>query len=143
MYYNLYLNTDRTRTMCSHKKENQERILEALFEYLKDEHLNKHSIKLPNQDLWKLHSLCDAPQQDNTKNGGIFVCLYCTLILHGLDLTFTQDQIKNGKWQKKMILSIMLIKDDISDDDNDETADKVELLSSSEIDRSVQLINFP
>jgi Ulp1 family protease len=56
MYYNLYLITDRTRTMCSHKKENQERILQALLEYLKDEHLNKNSIKLPNQDLWKLHS---------------------------------------------------------------------------------------
>ncbi len=35
------------------------------------------------------------------------------------------------------------IKDDISDDDNDETADEVELLSSSKIDQSVQLIKFP
>ncbi len=63
--------------------------------------------------------------------------------MHDLDLTFTQDQIKNGKWEKKIILSILLIKDDISNDDNDETADKVELLSSSEIDQSVQLIKFP
>ncbi len=110
---------------------------------MKDEHLNKQSIKLPNQDLWKLHSLCDAPQQDNTKDCGILVCLYCKLILHDLDLTFTQDQIENGKWQKKMILSILSIKDDISNNDNNETADKVELLSSSEIDRSVQLIKFP
>ncbi len=143
MYYDSYLNTDRTRTMCSHKRENQERILQALSEYLKDEHLNKHSAKLPNQDLWKSHSLCDAPQQDNTKDCGIFVCLYCKLILHDLNLTFTQDQIKNGKWRKKMILSILSIKGGISDDDNNETADKVELLSSSEIDQSVQLIKFP
>jgi hypothetical protein len=63
-----------------------------------------------------------------------YLFMYCELILHDLDLTFTQDQIENGKWQKKMILSILLIKDDISDDDNNETADKVELLSSSEID---------
>ncbi len=38
---------------------------------------------------------------------------------------------------------ILLIKDDISDDYNNETADKVELLSSSEIDQKVQLIKFP
>jgi hypothetical protein len=53
--------------------------------------------------------------------------------LHDLDLKFTQDQIKEGKWRKKMILSILSIKDDISNDDNDENADEVELLSSSEI----------
>ena len=38
----------------------------------------------------------------------------------------------------KMILSILLIKDDISDDDNDENAGEVELLSSSEMNQSVQ-----
>jgi Ulp1 family protease len=133
MYYDSYLNTVRTRALCSHKKEKQERILQALLQYLKDEHLNKHSVELPDLYLWKLHSLCNAPQQDNTKDCGIFVCLYCELILHDLDLKFTQDQIKEGKWRKKMILSILSIKDDISNDDNDENADEVELLSSSEI----------
>jgi len=143
MYYDSYLNTDRTRALCSHKKEKQERILQALLQYLKGEHLNKHSVELPDQYLWKLHSLCNAPQQDNTKDCGIFVCLYCELILHDLDLTFTQDQIKKGKWGKKMILSILSIKDAINDDDNDENADEVKLLSSSEINQSVQLLKFP
>jgi Ulp1 family protease len=64
---------------------------------LKDEHLNKHSVELPDQHLWTLHSFCQAPQQNNTKDCGIFVCLYCELILHDLDLTFTHDQIKEGK----------------------------------------------
>jgi hypothetical protein len=63
--------------------------------------------------------------------------------LHDLDLTFTQDQIKQEKWRKKMILSILSIKDDISNDDNDDNADEVELLLSSEINRSVQLLKFP
>jgi hypothetical protein len=44
MYYDSYLNTGRTRALCSHKKENQMRILQALLQYLKDEHLNKHSV---------------------------------------------------------------------------------------------------
>ena len=42
-----------------------------------------------------------------------------------------------------MILSILSIKDDISDDDNDENAGEVELLSSSEMNRSVQQLKFP
>ena len=113
--------------------------MEGLLQYLKDEHINKHSIELPDQHLWTLHSLCQAPQQDNTTDCGIFVCLYCELILHDLDLTFfSQDKIKQGKWRKKMILSILSIKDDISDDDNDENTDEVELLSSSDINQSVQ-----
>ena len=144
MYYDSYLNTGRTRALCSHKKENQMRILQALLQYLKDEHLNKHSVELPDQHLWTLHSFCRAPQQDNTEDCGIFVCLYCELILHDLDLrTFTQDQIKQGKWRMKMILSILSIKDDISNDDNDENTDEVELLSSSDINRSVQQLKFP
>ena len=143
MYYDSYLNTGRTRALCSHKKEKQMRILQALLQYLKDEHLNKHSVELPDQHLWTLHSFCQAPQQDNTEDCGIFVCLYCELILHDLDLTFTHDQIKEGKWRMKMILSILSIKDDISDDDNDENAGEVELLSSSEMNRSVQQLKFP
>ena len=42
-----------------------------------------------------------------------------------------------------MILSILSIKDDISDDENDENADEVKLISCSEINRSVQLLKFP
>ena len=42
-----------------------------------------------------------------------------------------------------MILSILSIRDDISDEFNDEIADEVELLSSSEINQSVQLLKFP
>ncbi len=42
-----------------------------------------------------------------------------------------------------MILSILSIKDDISNDDNDENTDEVELLSSSDINRSVQQLKFP
>ena len=143
MYYDSYLNTSRTRTSCSHKKDRQESILKALFQYLKDEHLHKHSVELPDQNLWNLQSLCDAPQQDNTEDCGIFVCLYCELILHDLDLTFTQDQIKKGNWRKKMILSILSIKDDIRNDDNDENANEVEYLPSSEINPSVQLPKLP
>jgi Ulp1 family protease len=120
------------------------RILQALLQYLKDEHLNKHSVELPDQHRWKLHSFCPAPQQDNTEDCGIFVCLYCELILNDLDLTFfTQDKIRQGKWRKKMILSILSIKDDISNDDNDENTAEVELLSSSDINRSLQQLKFP
>jgi hypothetical protein len=40
---------------------------------LKDEHLNKHFVELPNQHLWTLHSLCNALQQDNTKDCAIYL----------------------------------------------------------------------
>ncbi len=80
----------------------------------------------------------------HTEDCGIFVCLYCELILNDLDLTFfTQDKIRQGKWRKKMILSILSIKDDISNDDNDENTAEVELLSSSDINRSLQQLKFP
>ena len=41
-----------------------------------------------------------------------------------------------------MILSILSIKDDIRNDDNDENADEVEYFPSSEINLSVQLPKF-
>jgi Ulp1 family protease len=85
MYYDSYLNTHRTRTLCSHKKEEQERILQALLLYLKDEHQNKHSVKLPNEYIWKLHSLCNyATQHDIPKIVAyLFACianLSCTTL---------------------------------------------------------------
>ncbi len=36
---------------------------------------------LPNE--WKLYSMCKVPQQDktNTTDCGVFVCMYCSVIL--------------------------------------------------------------
>ncbi len=69
----------------------------------------KHT-DLPNE--LKLNSICKDPQQDttNTKDCGVFVCMYCDFILNDCKLDFSQDNITNSNWRERMILSILLVK---------------------------------
>ena len=59
--------------------------------------------------LMRTNTNCNVPQQENTEDCGIFVCLYCKFILNDCALDFTQDDIRNGEWCKKMVLSILSI----------------------------------
>jgi sentrin-specific protease 1 len=61
-YYNSLKATERTRNSCDHKK------------YLQDEK-KKNGYNLIDEYTWKLETFCDAPQQDNTENCGIFMCM--------------------------------------------------------------------
>jgi hypothetical protein len=54
-----------------------------------------------------------VPQQDktNTTGCGVFVCMYCNLILNDcIKLDFSQNNITNSNWRERMILSILLVK---------------------------------
>ncbi len=88
-YYDSLKATNRTRNGCVHKKKQQEKILGVVMQYLQDE-FKKNGYNMIDQNNWELETLCDAPQQDNTKDCGIFVCMYCDLILHDCTLDFTQ-----------------------------------------------------
>ena len=85
-------------------------ILGVVMQYLQDKN------NLLDENDWSLQTMCNVPQQDNTTDCGIFVCLYCDFILHDCALDFNQNNIKN--WRKKIVLSILSINDngeDISD----------------------------
>jgi hypothetical protein len=60
--------------------------------------------------------MCNVPQQDNTKDCGIFVCLYCNFVLNDCALDFDQNDIRCGEWRKKIVLSILSIDNDDNDD---------------------------
>jgi hypothetical protein len=84
----------------------------------------KH-IDFPNE--WKLYTVCNVPQQDitNTTYCGVFVCMYCNLILNDCKLDFSQDNITNSYWRDRMILSILLVK--LTNDKEKNNYDRVTL----------------
>jgi hypothetical protein len=74
------------------------------------EHVKDKFMDLPNE--WKLYTMCNVPQQDttNTKDCGVFVCMYCDFILNDCKLDFNQDNITDNHWRDRMILSILSVK---------------------------------
>jgi Ulp1 family protease len=103
----------------------QENTLQVVGDYLQKEHMKHKHIDLPNE--WKLYTMCHVSQQDttNTKECGVFLCMYCNFILNDCKLDFKQDNITNSDWRDKMILSIMLIKP--TNDEEKNNNDKVTL----------------
>ena len=51
----------------------------------------------------------DIPQQENVSDCGVFVCMFCEYILNGCKLNFKQDDVMEGSWRQKMILSILTL----------------------------------
>jgi hypothetical protein len=111
-YYDSLLATNKTRTACVHKKQQQEKILGVVMQYLQDE-FKKNKNNLIDQNNWSLQTMCNVPQQDNTNDCGIFVCLYCDFILNNCALDFNQNDIRYGEWRKKIVLSILSINDNV------------------------------
>ncbi len=109
-YYNSLRFDNVTRHGCKHKIKMQEDTVQVLRDYLQKEHVKEKHIDLPYE--WKLYTMCNVPQQDttNTTDCGVFVCMYCNLILNNCKLDFKQDDITNSDWRDRMILSILLAK---------------------------------
>ncbi len=84
------------------------------MQYLQDE-LKENCYNWIDENNRSLNTNCNVPQQQNTEDRGICVCLYSEFILNDCTLDFTQDDIRNGEWRKKMVLSIL----SIYNDDND------------------------
>ncbi len=51
----------------------------------------------------------DIPQQENVFDCVVFVCMFCEYILNGCKLIFKQDDVMEGSWRHKMILSILTL----------------------------------
>ncbi len=66
---------------------------------------------MPNAEKWELKSMTnsDIPQQENVSDCGVFVCMFCEYILNGCKLNFKQDDVMEGSWRHKMILSILTL----------------------------------
>ena len=92
---------------------------------------------MPNAEKWKLKKMTnsDIPQQENVSDCGVFVCMFCDHILNGCKLSFKQDDIMEGSWRQKMILSILTPCDD---DDNDTTKEGVEYKSDKDMVEIIQ-----
>jgi Ulp1 family protease len=109
-YYDSLRYDNVTRPGCRHKVKMQEDTLQVLRDYLQNEHMKDKRTDFPNER--KLYTMCNVPQQDttNTTDCGVFVCMYCDLILNDCKLEFNQEDITNSHWRDKMILSILSVK---------------------------------
>ncbi len=109
------------------------------MQYLQDE-FKKNCNNLIDENDWSLKTMCDVPQQDNTKDCGIFVCLYCDFILNDCALDFDQNDIRCGEWHKKIVLSILSINND--DDDNSDPVIASHLTWTKETEKHVKMQGF-
>ncbi len=138
-YYDSLLTTNRTRTACVHKKTQQEKILGVVMQYLQDE-FKKNGNNLIDQNDWSLKTMCNVPQQDNTKDCGIFVCLYCDFSLNDCALDFDQNDIRCREWRKKIVLSILSI--DNNDDNDSDPVIASQLTWTKETEKHVKMPDF-
>jgi hypothetical protein len=135
--YDPLLVTTRTRNKCVHKTDIQETKLKGFLQYLKDEHVDKKGFKMPDAKKWELKSMDknDIPQQENVSDCGVFICMFCDYILNGCKLNFKQDDIMEGSWRQKMILSILTT---CGDNDNDTYKEGMEYESDNDMEVIIQ-----
>ena len=88
---------------------------------------------MPNANKWELKIMDknDIPQQENVSDCGVFVCMFCDYILNGCELNFKKNDIMEGSWRQKMILSILTT---CSDDNNDTYKEGMEYESDNDIE---------
>jgi histone-lysine N-methyltransferase SETD2 len=136
-YYDPLLVTTKTRNKCAHKLHIQETKLKGFLQYLKEEHVDKKGCEMPNAEKWELRRMSnsDIPQQENISDCGVFVCMFCDYILNGLKLNFKQDDIMEGSWRQKMILSILTL---CNDNSNDTTKEGMEYKSDKDMVEIIQ-----
>lgn len=114
---------------CKMKTEQQNKKMNWILSYLKEEYKAKNLQEMPDESDWNLETCIDpfdAPQQDNTNDCGVFVCMFCEFVLNDCTLCFSQELIRQGQWRKKIILRILSLNDltstktsDLSGDDSD------------------------
>ncbi|GAX23363.1 sentrin-specific protease 1 [Fistulifera solaris] len=70
------------------------RYLNALFQYLKDEHQDKKKCPLPDEDEWEfIECTSDTPRQRNGFDCGVFTCMFADFISKDCPLLFDQTHI--------------------------------------------------
>lgn len=81
-----------------------QRVFDLLLLYVKDEHLAKHGVPLPDAELW--HRVAEPwPQQRNGCDCGAFALFNADLILLGESLDYSQDDIPS--FRRRVLLSCL------------------------------------
>ena len=102
------LKLNKTRSKGFHKEGFQISILKVVLSYLQMKQVELNKDKSWSSD-WIQNPSCEAPQQENRIDCGVFVCMYIDFIHSGCKLDFTQEDIINGGWRKNMMLLKLLI----------------------------------
>ena len=80
--------------------------LDALFQYIKDEHMAKKGSPLPDEDQWELvPTQRDTPRQRNGYDCGVFTCMFADFVSKDCPLIFNQDHI--NQCRHRIALSIL------------------------------------
>lgn len=82
------------------------RYLDALFNYIQDEHIDKKKTPLPDADAWELvPTQGDTPRQTNGFDCGVFTCMFADFLSKDTALVFSQKHI--SQCRERIALSIM------------------------------------
>lgn len=85
---------------------NGNRYLDALFNYIQDEHMDKKKCPLPDAESWELvPTQRDTPRQTNGHDCGVFTCMFADFLSKDTALVFNQDHI--DQCRERIALSIM------------------------------------
>lgn len=80
--------------------------LQAIFQYIQDEHKDKKKAPLPDVHEWRLvPCTADTPQQQNLVDCGVFVCMFADFVTKDCPLLFGQQHI--DKCRDRIALSIL------------------------------------
>ena len=96
-YYDSYKST-KTRLGVNAGKEKRMSILTIVLEYLKTKYSEIKGVALPGE--WKLEPTCSEIQQANTKDCGVFVCMYMDFIHDGCEVNFDPDEFTSEDMRK-------------------------------------------
>jgi sentrin-specific protease 1 len=80
--------------------------LEGIFQYIKDEHMDKKKFPLPERETWRLIP-CQAncPQQDNGYDCGVFTCAFADYLSLDKEPNFGQSHVT--ELRNRIALSII------------------------------------
>lgn len=79
------------------------RVLDSLEQYLKDESLDKKKVVFDMSD-WTKESVQDCPRQSNGSDCGVFSCMFAEFVSRDSRISFSQEKMQY--FRKKMIYEI-------------------------------------
>lgn len=75
------------------------RCYQVLMAYLRKEHQDKQKIPLTPDVKWECHYVKNLPQQTNSHDCGVFVCLYAECLARGAPFTFSARDIQRLRYR--------------------------------------------
>lgn len=100
-YYDSYKST-KTRSGVNAGIEKRKGILKTVQKYLEAKHLKEKGFALPDQ--WTLEPTCSEIQQENTKDCGVFVCMYMDFIHDGCEVNFDLKEFTSEEMRSWMAM---------------------------------------